>query len=136
MSIASCNIPVRYSELSPSGYVYHGHYPEWFEYLLNVFLSKNGFSLTKLSKAGVNFMPYEIASKYYRPIELSDDVRIDMSIRSVSMMKIEIEYCVFANDKKAVSSKTVYACLGNDLKPLVPIKACPGLYELMKNSIE
>ena len=135
MSAASCEIQVRYSELTANGFVHHANYINWYDQLQYEFIAKNGHNLRELTKSGINFMPYEMYSKYIRPISIDDQVRVEMDVLAVTNIKVEIEYTLFANDKKAASCKTIYACLDEKQRPFVLPRVCPEIYQLLKDAI-
>ncbi|MBR6239612.1 MAG: acyl-CoA thioesterase [Clostridia bacterium] len=132
MNEITADISIRYSEISANGFVHHTCYHDWYDQIQFDFLSKNGYSVTELNAKGINFMPIDCMNHYYHPIRITDHVKVIMKIRSLTNIKINAEFTIFANDVKAADCRMTYACLNKDMKPLVISKACPDIYNTLK----
>ena len=82
----------RYSETDKMGYVYHGHFLEYFEVARTEFIRKTGFPYAGLEEAGV-MLPVSSAELHYRkPVGYDELMHIHVHIYSYPMVRFPTFY--------------------------------------------
>ena len=83
---------VRYSETDRMGYVYYGHYAQYFEVARVEMLRSLGFSYKKLEDEGVILPVLEYFIKYIRPAYYDDELIVKTTINEMPSTRILFNY--------------------------------------------
>ena len=108
-------IRVRYGETDRMGYMYYGHYPEYFEVSRTEMIRSLGLSYKEIEDQGI-ILPVKSLNVSYKVPALYDEVLTVKSIlRILPVVKLDIDYEIY-NDKKQL------VCTGNTVLAFVDIK--------------
>ena len=108
-------IRVRYGETDRMGYMYYGHYPEYFEASRTEMIRSLGLSYKEIEDQGI-IMPVKSLSVDYKVPAFYDEVLTVKSILKIlPEVKLDIDYEIY-NDKKQL------VCTGNTVLAFVDIK--------------
>ena len=98
------SLRVRYAETDQMGYVYYGHYAQYFEVARVEMLRTLGFSYKKLEEEGVILPVLEYSIKYIRPAYYDNLLTIITEIRKLPNTRIHFQYETF-NEKNELLNK-------------------------------
>jgi acyl-CoA thioester hydrolase len=98
------SLRVRYAETDQMGYVYYGHYAQYFEVARVEMLRTMGFSYKKLEEEGVILPVLELFIKYIRPAYYDNLLTIITEIRELPGTRIHFHYETF-NEKNELLNK-------------------------------
>lgn len=104
MITGEIKVRVRYSETDRMGYVYYGHYAQYFEVARVELLRSLGFSYKKLEDEGVILPVLEYSIKYIRPAFYDDNLTIKTTVNELPSARIHFRYETF-NDKEELLNK-------------------------------
>lgn len=86
------SIRSRYSETDRMGYVYHGHFLEYFEAARTEFIRKTGHPYNELEDAGFMLPVLNAEIQYKKPIKYDELMHINVHIYSWPNVRFETFY--------------------------------------------
>jgi acyl-CoA thioester hydrolase len=99
-------IRVRYGETDRMGYLYYGHYPEYFEVSRTDMIRSLGISYKEIEDMGI-IMPVRSLTVDYKLPALYDEMLLVRScLKKLPEVKLDIDYEIFNQEHKLV-------CTGN-----------------------
>ncbi len=98
MFTSEIKIRVRYGETDRMGYVYYGHYAQYFEVARVEALRNLGFSYRKLEDKGIILPVLNYSVKFLKPAFYDDCLTIKVVINELPMARIRFDYEVY-NEK-------------------------------------
>ncbi len=101
MITGEIKIRVRYSETDRMGYVYYGHYAQYFEVARVEMLRSLGLSYKKLEDEGVILPVLEYFIKYIRPAYYDDLLTFKTTITELPSARIHFNYETY-NEKNVL----------------------------------
>ena len=108
-------IRVRYGETDRMGYMYYGHYPEYFEVSRTEMIRSLGLSYKEIEDQGI-IMPVKSLQVNYKLPAIYDEVLTVKSILKIlPEVKLDIDYEIYNEKKQLVST-------GNTVLAFVDIK--------------
>lgn len=119
MFTSEIKIRVRYSETDRMGFVYYGHYAQYFEVARVEALRSLGIRYKELEDKGVFLPVLEYQIKYIKPGKYDDELTIKTYISQVPEVRIRFDYEV-KNQEQILIAKayTVLVFLNKGLKPI------------------
>ncbi len=115
-------IRVRYSETDKMGYVYYGHYAQYYEVSRTELLRSLGFNYKQFEDAGFMMPVFEFNIKYYKPAFYDDELTIKTMVKSKPLIKINFEYEVYSQNNELLNTGSTLLVFV-DFKTRKPIKA-------------
>ena len=110
------NIRVRYGETDRMGYLYYGHYPEYFEVARTDMIRSLGISYREMEDQGI-FLPVRNLNVEYKLPALYDEILVVRScLKSLPVLKLDIDYEVYNEQNKLI-------CKANTLLVFVDSKS-------------
>lgn len=88
MYSSSTQIRVRYAETDQMGYVYYGHYAQYYEVGRAELLRQLGLTYRHLEENGIIMPVAQLNVKYFRPATYDDLLTIKTSINEVPASKV------------------------------------------------
>ncbi len=136
--ISQSRIVVRYAETDQMGIAHHSNYPIWYEVARTELIKKMGLSYTQMEQEGVIVPLVELQCKYLSAAYYEDKLIVEVSLKSVSPVKLEFEYCIYreGEEKPINVGRTVHALVGKDLKPMNVRKMHPSIYQMLLTAME
>jgi len=136
--ISQSKITVRYAETDQMGIAHHSNYPIWYEVARNELIKKMGMSYRQLEGEGVIVPLVELQCKYLSAAYYEDKLIVEASLKSVSPVKLEFEYCIYreGEEKPINVGRTVHALVGKDFKPVNVRKMYPQIYQMLLSAME
>ncbi len=136
--ISQSRIVVRYAETDQMGIAHHSNYPIWYEVARTELIKKMGLSYTQMEQEGVIVPLVELQCKYLSAAYYEDKLVVEVSLKSVSPVKLEFEYCIYreGEEKPINVGRTVHALVGKDLKPMNVRKMHPSIYQMLLTAME
>lgn len=126
MYSSETKIRVRYGETDRMGYMYYGHYPEYFEVSRTDMIRSLGLSYREIEDLGI-IMPVRSLKVDYKTPALYDEVLTVKSIlKKLPEIKLDIDYEIYNEENKLV-------CTGNTILAFVNVKTrrpgrAPGFF--------
>lgn len=90
----ACEVRVRYGETDRMGYVYYGHYAEYFEVARVEALRSLGFPYRTIEDQGVLLPVRDLSVRYHRPARYDDVLRVEARIPELPGVRIRFDYRV------------------------------------------
>ena len=136
--ISQSRITVRYAETDQMGIAHHSNYPIWYEVARTELIKKMGLSYTQMEQNGVIVPLVELQCKYLSAAYYEDKLIVEVSLKSVSPVKLEFEYCIYreGEEKPLNVGRTVHALVGKDIKPMNVRKMHPEIYQMLLTAME
>lgn len=107
-------IRVRYGETDRMGYMYYGHYPEYFEVSRTDMIRSLGLSYKEIEEQGI-IMPVRSLKVDYRiPAHYDEVLRVKSYLNKIPEIKLEIDYEIYNQEQKLI-------CTGNTILAFVDI---------------
>ena len=127
-------VRVIYADTDAMGVVYHANYLRWFEIGRTELLRDIGFPYSRFEKIPV-WMPLAQAyCEYKKPAIYDDILEIVTCISEMGHASLTLEYEIVrkSTGEQLVSGYTRHGFTNDKLKPFALKKACPELYEALK----
>ncbi|MBQ4527557.1 MAG: acyl-CoA thioesterase [Clostridia bacterium] len=137
MKKVSCFHKVKYYETDKMGIVHHSHYIRWMEEARLEFLRENGLTYKTLEENGVISPVVSVSCRYKTPCGYDDDIRIDVSIKEYSGVKLVFEYEMtnIENGKCVATGNSEHCFVSDKGKVIIFAKSHPQYDEILKNLI-
>jgi acyl-CoA thioester hydrolase len=115
MFCSETSIRVRYGETDRMGYMYYGHYPEYFEVSRTDMIRQFGLSYREIEDMGI-IMPVKSLKVDYKAPAMYDEILIVKSIlKELPEIKLDIDYEIY-------NEKNQLVCTGNTVLAFVDVK--------------
>ena len=105
-------IRVRYGETDKMGYLYYGHYPEYFEVARTDLIRSLGISYKEIEDSGIIMPVKSLRVDYKSPAHYDDLLTIKAILNKLPEIKLDIDYEIHTEDKKLI-------CKGNTVLAIV-----------------
>lgn len=108
-------IRVRYGETDRMGYLYYGHYPEYFEVSRTDMIRSLGLSYKEIEDMGI-IMPVRSLKVDYRfPARYDELLKVKSCLSKLPEIKLDIDYEIKNEEDKLI-------CTGNTVLAFVDVK--------------
>ncbi len=108
-------IRVRYGETDRMGYLYYGHYPEYFEVSRTDMIRSLGLSYKEIEDMGI-IMPVRSLKVDYRfPARYDELLKVKSCLCKLPEIKLDIDYEIKNEEDKLI-------CTGNTVLAFVDVK--------------
>lgn len=136
--ISKSSIVVRYAETDQMGIAHHSNYPIWYEVARTDLMRKMGMTYTEMEQQGLMLPLIELQSKYISAAYYEDHLTVEVSLKSMSGVKMEIEYIVYREEREKPINigRTIHALVGKDLRPVNVKREYPELYQKLISAVE
>jgi acyl-CoA thioester hydrolase len=112
MVISETTIRVRYGETDKMGYLYYGHYPEYFEVSRTDMIRFLGLTYREIEEKGI-FMPVRSLKVDYKgPAYYDDLLTVKSCLNTLPVVKLDIDY-------EIRNPKNQLICTGNTVLAFV-----------------
>ena len=112
MLCSETKIRVRYGETDRMGYLYYGHYPEYFEVSRTDLIRSMGISYREIEDQGI-IMPVKSLTVDYKLPALYDELlTVESCLKDLPEVKLSIDYKIFNQENKLI-------CTGNTVLAFV-----------------
>jgi acyl-CoA thioester hydrolase len=115
-------IRVRYSETDRMGYVYYGHYAQYFEVARVEALRNLGISYRSMEEDGIMLPVASYSIKYLKPAVYDDLLTVETTITTLPSAKIHFKYKTFRGDELLNEAETTLVFVAS--KNMRPVR-CP-----------
>ncbi len=103
MIVAETTIRVRYAETDQAGYVYYGHYAQYYEVGRVEIMRKLGLSYKLMEERGI-FMPVlEMKTKFIKPAFYDDLLTIKTTVKELPITRMRFEYEIRAENGELIN---------------------------------
>ena len=96
-------IRVRYSEVDQMGYVYYGHYAQYYEVARAELLRQLDFSYRQLEEMGIQMPVIDLSIKYSRPAHYDDNLTVKIYISKMPKVRIVFNYEVYNEEQELLN---------------------------------
>lgn len=101
-------IRVRYGETDRMGYLYYGHYPEYFEVSRTDLIRSLGLSYREIEDMGIILPVRSLRVDYKLPARYDEMLRVRSCLNKLPEIRLDIDYEIFNQDNKLI-------CTGNTI---------------------
>jgi acyl-CoA thioester hydrolase len=108
-------IRVRYGETDRMGYMYYGHYPEYFEVSRTDMIRSLGLSYREIEDLGIIMPVRSLRVDYKNPAHYDEVLTVKSCLTKLPEIKLDIDYEIVNADKKLI-------CTGNTILAFVNVK--------------
>ena len=102
------SIRVRYGETDRMGYLYYGHYPEYFEVARTDMLRSLGISYREMEDQGIILPVRSLHIDYKQPALYDEMLVVRSCLKSMPEVKLDIDYEVYNEQNRVI-------CRGNSI---------------------
>jgi acyl-CoA thioester hydrolase len=126
MYVTETQIRVRYGETDRMGYMYYGHYPEYFEVSRTEMIRSLGLSYREIEDSGIIMPVRSLHIDYKLPALYDEMLTVRSCLKTVPESRLDIDYEIY-NEKKQL------LCTGNTVLAFVDartrrIKRAPDFF--------
>jgi acyl-CoA thioester hydrolase len=105
-------IRVRYGETDRMGYLYYGHYPEYFEVSRTDMIRSLGLSYKEIEDMGIIMPVKSLKVDYKLPARYDELLRVKSCLNILPEIKLDIDYEILNEENKQI-------CTGNTVLAFV-----------------
>lgn len=110
-------IRVRYAETDRMGLLHHANYLVYFEEARVEALRSLGLSYRELEDQGYLMVLTRAEVKYKKPAHFDDVLTVKVTVKRVTMVRIDHTYQVFRGHELVAEGETTLACVDRDGRP-------------------
>jgi len=108
-------IRVRYGETDRMGYMYYGHYPEYFEVSRTDMMRSLGLSYSEIEGLGIIMPVRSLQVDYKTPAHYDEVLTVKSCLKRLPEIKLDIDYEIFNQQQQLI-------CTGNTILAFVDTK--------------
>jgi acyl-CoA thioester hydrolase len=108
-------IRVRYGETDRMGYMYYGHYPEYFEVSRTDMIRSLGLSYSEIEDIGIIMPVRSLRVDYKTPAHYDEMLTVKSCLKKLPEIKLDIDYEIFNEQQQLI-------CTGNTILAFVDTK--------------
>ncbi len=109
-------IRVRYGETDRMGYLYYGHYPEYFEVSRTDMIRSLGLSYKEIEEMGIILPVRSLKVDFRLPALYDELLKVKSCLNRLPEIKLDIDYEITNQDNKLI-------CTGNTVLVFVDAKS-------------
>lgn len=109
-------IRVRYGETDRMGYLYYGHYPEYFEVSRTDMIRSLGLSYKEIEDMGIIMPVRSLKVDYRLPARYDELLKVKSCLSKLPEIKLDIDYEIKSEEDKLI-------CTGNTVLAFVDVKS-------------
>ncbi|MBN1791867.1 MAG: acyl-CoA thioesterase [Bacteroidales bacterium] len=109
-------IRVRYGETDRMGYLYYGHYPEYFEVSRTDMIRSLGLSYKEIEDMGIIMPVRSLKVDYRLPARYDELLKVKSCLSKLPEIKLDIDYEIKNEEDKLI-------CTGNTVLAFVDVKS-------------
>jgi acyl-CoA thioester hydrolase len=126
MFCSESHIRVRYGETDKMGYMYYGHYPEYFEVARTEMIRLLGLSYKEIEDQGIIMPVRSLHVDYKAPAYYDDLLTVKSCLKTLPETRLDIDYEIYNPEHQLV-------CTGNTVLVFVDIRTrrlrrCPDFF--------
>jgi len=107
-------IRVRYGETDRMGYLYYGHYPEYFEVSRTDMIRSLGLSYSEIEDLGIIMPVRSLRVDFKAPALYDEMLRVRSCLNKLPEIKLDIDYEIYNQQNKLI-------CTGNTVLAFVDV---------------
>jgi acyl-CoA thioester hydrolase len=108
-------IRVRYGETDRMGYLYYGHYPEYFEVARTDMIRSLGLSYRDIEDCGIIMPVRSLKVDYKVPARYDELLTVKCFLKAMPEIKLDFDYEIYNSENKLI-------CTGNTILAFVDAK--------------
>jgi acyl-CoA thioester hydrolase len=108
MYSSESKIRVRYGETDKMGYLYYGHYPEYFEVSRTDMIRSLGLSYKEIEDKGIIMPVKSLHVDFKLPAQYDELLTVKSCLKKMPEIKLEIDYEVYNQKQQLI-------CTGNTI---------------------
>lgn len=109
------HIRVRYGETDRMGYLYYGHYPEYFEVARTDMIRSLGISYREMEDQGILLPVKSLHVDYRQPALYDEMLVVKACLKSLPEIRLDIDYEIYNEQHNLI-------CTGNSLLVFVDVE--------------
>lgn len=126
MFCTETKIRVRYGETDRMGYMYYGHYPEYFEVARTDMIRALGISYKEIEDKGVIMPVRSLHADFKKPALYDELLTVKSCLKSLPESRLDIDYEIFNHEGELI-------CTGNTVLVFVDsgtrrLQRCPEFF--------
>lgn len=114
MFTSESTIRVRYGETDKMGYLYYGHYPEYFEVSRTDMIRLFGLTYKEIEDHGIIMPVRSLKVDFKLPARYDDLLVVRSSLKELPVIKLDIDY-------EVINAQNQLICTGNTILAFVDI---------------
>ncbi|GAB6278240.1 MAG: thioesterase family protein [Lentimicrobium sp.] len=126
---------VRYAEVDPMGYVYHGNYASYYEVGRTELMRNMGSSYKKLEDEGVMLPVIHLECHFIRPARYDDEISILTRIQRFTRTQITFSYRIY-NQNNLLINEGLTTLVFVNRSTMKPRKAPDWFSEMIEKGME
>ncbi|HAW59462.1 MAG TPA: thioesterase [Bacteroidales bacterium] len=126
---------VRYAEVDPMGYVYHGNYASYYEVGRTELMRNMGSSYKKLEDEGVMLPVIHLECHFIRPARYDDEISILTRIQRFTRTQITFSYRIYNQNNHLINEGLTTLVFVNR-STMKPRKAPDWFSEMIEKGME
>ncbi len=126
---------VRYAEVDPMGYVYHGNYASYYEVGRTELMRNMGSSYKKLEDEGVMLPVIHLECHFIRPARYDDELSILTRIQRFTRTQITFSYRIYNQNNHLINEGLTTLVFVNR-STMKPRKAPDWFSEMIEKGME
>ncbi len=111
---------VRYAETDQMGFVYYGHYAQYFEIGRVEALKKIGLSYREIEEKGFMLPVKSLNIDYKRAAKYDDELKVVTTIPEMPNNRIRFDYEIFREEELLVTGSTTLFFMNLEGRPIKP----------------
>lgn len=119
---------VRYYECDRMGITHHSNYVRFMEEARIDWMDQLGYGFERMEAEGIVSPVMAIDLQFKQPTTFKDAIRIEVSIREMSALKISFAYTMRVGDAVVCTASSTHCFLENN-RPVAIEKRFPELYQ-------
>ncbi len=122
---------IQYYETDKMKVTHHSNYIRFMEEARIDFLSRIGWSYEKMEEAGIISPVVEVHCEYKRPTTFPQVIQIQVSVKEVSAVKLQLEYCMTVEGELVFTAGSTHCFLDEKGRPVRLKTRFPEFYETL-----
>lgn len=127
---------VQYYETDRMGVTHHSNYLRFMEEARVDFLEQIGYGYQRMEKEGLVSPVVSVNLQFKKPTTFYDQLLIDVEVKDVSVVKLEIAYTITCNGEVVCTATSVHCFVDEEGRPISLKRKNVELYNLLLSVCE
>ncbi len=127
---------VQYYETDRMGVTHHSNYLRFMEEARVDFLEQIGYGYQRMEKEGLVSPVVSVNLQFKKPTTFYDQLLIDVEVKDVSVVKLEIAYTITCNGEVVCTATSVHCFVDEEGRPISLKRKNVELYNLLLSLCE
>ena len=127
----------QYYETDRMGIIHHSNYIRWMEEARNDFLSKIGYSYSRMESEGITSPVVSVSCEYRSPVRFDDAVEIKTSLSGYNGVRMTLKYVMtnLTDGKICTLAESSHCFLGTDGNVVILKRNYPEIHKLLTENL-